>query len=176
MTGWCADSATATSVAGGARPNLHLASAMHGGRQSTCSSRLRWPRVHAVTAARKDQSDGQSPSATSGQTACSRCGGDHWAAVCRFKEADCRRCGKKEHIARGCRSKEKTRQQRRGPGRRHQAHVLGIEEREPEPEYSLFNLSSRDRGAYNHCGYIDAGLPGRAIVGGGCGSVRVGDQ
>ncbi len=100
-------------------------------------------RVHAVTAARKDQSDGQSPGATSGQTACtcSRCGGDHRAAICRFKDANCRRCGKKERIARACRAT------RRGPGRRHQAHVLGIEEREPESEYSFFNLSSRDRGA-----------------------------
>ena len=36
---------------------------------------------------------------------CYRCGGPHLATQCRFKEAICRSCGKKGHIAKVCRSR-----------------------------------------------------------------------
>jgi len=38
---------------------------------------------------------------------CYRCGGEHLATVCRFKEAICRYCNKKGHIAKACRGKAK---------------------------------------------------------------------
>ena len=39
------------------------------------------------------------------QNPCYRCGEKHKAADCRFKTAECRKCGKKGHIARVCKSK-----------------------------------------------------------------------
>ena len=38
---------------------------------------------------------------------CCRCGGNHYATICRFMEATCRTCGKKGHLARVCRSSAK---------------------------------------------------------------------
>ena len=39
------------------------------------------------------------------QKSCYRCGDKHKAADCRFRTAECRKCGKKGHIARACKSK-----------------------------------------------------------------------
>ena len=39
------------------------------------------------------------------QKPCYRCGDKHKAADCHFKAAECRKCGKKGHIARVCKSK-----------------------------------------------------------------------
>ena len=39
---------------------------------------------------------------------CFRCGGEHSPADCRFKDAECRACGKKGHIQKVCRSKKTT--------------------------------------------------------------------
>ena len=38
-------------------------------------------------------------------TVCYRCGGQHLSSRCRFRAVDCRRCGKRGHIARACKSK-----------------------------------------------------------------------
>lgn len=68
-------------------------------------------RVNKVNARAKDRAEGQ----TSGHAACAtyrgtcgscyRCGGDHRPSECRFKNAECRYCHKKGHIARACRLK-----------------------------------------------------------------------
>ncbi|CAG2185344.1 unnamed protein product [Mytilus edulis] len=44
-------------------------------------------------------------SGNSKQGDCYRCGGNHLAAECRFKDAKCHSCKKKGHIAKKCRSK-----------------------------------------------------------------------
>ena len=50
-------------------------------------------------------------------TLCYRCGGKHPVDKCRFKESDCHHCGKKGHLAKVCRSKQ------RGSKPRHQANT-----------------------------------------------------
>uniref|UniRef100_A0A1X7VUA5 CCHC-type domain-containing protein n=1 Tax=Amphimedon queenslandica TaxID=400682 RepID=A0A1X7VUA5_AMPQE len=42
---------------------------------------------------------------------CYRCGGRHYATHCRFKDVDCRSCGKEAHLAKVCRSSKKRSQQ-----------------------------------------------------------------
>ncbi len=50
---------------------------------------------------------------------CYHCRGCHQSPECRFREASCKNCGKKGHIARVCRSKSK---QYRKPAR--ETHLL----------------------------------------------------
>ena len=38
---------------------------------------------------------------------CYRCGNNHLASTCRFRQAECHNCGKVGHIAKVCRSKAK---------------------------------------------------------------------
>ncbi|XP_058034445.1 uncharacterized protein LOC131196030 [Ahaetulla prasina] len=44
------------------------------------------------------------PAAKSSPLSCAGCGGSHGRADCRFKNAVCRRCGKRGHLARVCRA------------------------------------------------------------------------
>ena len=84
------------------------------------------------------------PHKTAGQpssTKCYRCGGQHQAKDCQFKDAECHYCKKRGHIAKVCRSKAKGRQQ----GKTHQ---LTREEDLDEPDdetgtYSLYSTSSK---------------------------------
>ena len=59
-------------------------------------------RVNAVKAT---QNLRNSQNAKKPDRPCYRCGGQHFNQDCRFKDAECRKCGKKGHIARACRSK-----------------------------------------------------------------------
>ena len=59
---------------------------------------LQTPRLPVHTIRRKEESRG---------AACYRCGGDHLAADCRFKDSQCYYCKKKGHLAKVCRSKAK---------------------------------------------------------------------
>ncbi len=63
--------------------------------------------IHIVT--QTVAADAKSPRTYSGNP-CPRCGGMHLPSTCHFKDADCRRCGKKGHIARVCRSKPREQQ------------------------------------------------------------------
>ena len=67
---------------------------------------------------------------------CYRCGGQHLAKMCRFKEVLCNHCGKKGHIKRVCRSRG------RRPGQAHRAgaqgktsrtHLVDSDEQYPTP-------------------------------------------
>ena len=61
------------------------------------------PAVHAVTNSYNPQnrrSNSKKPN-----WLCYHCGGQHWDCDCRFKDAECRNCKKKGHIARACRSR-----------------------------------------------------------------------
>ena len=61
------------------------------------------PAVHAVTNSYNPQnrrSNSKKP-----DWLCYHCGGQHWDCDCRFKDAECRNCKKKGHIARACRSR-----------------------------------------------------------------------
>ena len=67
-------------------------------------------------------------------TPCYRCGGSHQPHTCRFKEAECHHCKRKGHIAKACRSRNKTQPQsssRRRPIK--VAHQLQ-EDRDPTSE------------------------------------------
>ncbi len=105
--------------------------------------------VHALSRASAVDSN-SSPLAPPGYP-CHRCGGRHLASSCRFRDADCRRCGKRGHIARVCRSKPK---EQHSPGREtarptdRRTNVLEDVEEEPENQdtvypASLFCLSGR---------------------------------
>uniref|UniRef100_A0A1X7VLF9 CCHC-type domain-containing protein n=1 Tax=Amphimedon queenslandica TaxID=400682 RepID=A0A1X7VLF9_AMPQE len=93
---------------------------------------------------------------------CYRCGGDHYATICKFIEADCRLCGKKGHLARVCRSqKKKPQQQKNHPkaktgyppqlqqkNRQHPPHNLDLKAHSlpmgdsDQEDYPLFTLPS----------------------------------
>ena len=91
---------------------------------------------------------------------CYRCGGQHFDQDCRFKDAECRKCGKKGHIARACRSKPAatppttqksvTQKQQSCRPRRQQTNLLTEEypedtdsDADVDPVYSLFTVSHR---------------------------------
>ena len=72
------------------------------------------------------------------------------ACACKFKEAACRACGKKGHIAPACRSKSKSssKPHQQGYGKRYHVHQLSATETPPEEdsgsdEYYLRKLSEQ---------------------------------
>ena len=69
---------------------------------------------------------------------CHRCGDKHSAADCKFKTAECRKCGKKGHIARACRSKSSTQEPR--PQRKLTQHTTHNVTEDSE-DYTMYNLS-----------------------------------
>ena len=80
---------------------------------------------------------------------CSRCGGKHAAASCRFKDAECYLCHKKGHLARVCRSKagQSTRERRRSRTDRASSdtHTLQMgEEGGADAAYALFHVREED--------------------------------
>ena len=76
---------------------------------------------------------------------CYRCAGEHSADKCRFKNVDCRYCGKRGHIARACRTRLQRKQQIRNPQQERAHHLANStpeESNEPAPEYAMFQLSA----------------------------------
>ena len=76
------------------------------------------------------------------QNPCYRCGEKHKAADCRFKTAECRKCGKKGHIARVCKSKPLPKgqphpQQKDGTASR-PTHIV----KEEEDDYSMYKVTA----------------------------------
>ena len=71
------------------------------------------------------------------QPTCYRCGGPHLAPVCTFKEAICRACQKKGHLAKVCRSKNKP---QKTPGTQKNLYVQDAPEEPSEPTYSMFTV------------------------------------
>ena len=69
---------------------------------------------------------------------CYRCGDKHNAADCKFKTAECHKCGKKGHIARACRSKTSTKELR--PQRKSMQHATNNVTKDSE-DYTMYNLS-----------------------------------
>ena len=67
---------------------------------------------------------------------CYRCGGQHPSMRCKFKEAVCDACKKREHTVRVCRSKGI---QRRPPRKTHYVE----EEDQETPAYSLFTVRNQ---------------------------------
>ena len=75
---------------------------------------------------------------------CYRCAGEHSADNCRFKNVDCRYCGKRGHIARACRMRLQRKQQPRKSQPEPTHHVLNTtpeESNELPPDYAMFQLS-----------------------------------
>ena len=84
---------------------------------------------------------------------CYRCGNKHSPDTCAFKESYCRKCSKKGHIARSCRSRQNnvnrqgtertpTRPSKQPHGIK-QVESTEAEEEQPDPVYNLFNLNNR---------------------------------
>ena len=74
---------------------------------------------------------------------CYRRKGKHSAKSCRFKDAECRNCKKKGHIARACMSMP--RPPHRAQGNRQQTHLLTEVENnssDTDPAYPLFNVTN----------------------------------
>jgi len=69
--------------------------------------------VHSVRQERR-QSQKRAPNQSAAQShkassvECHRCGGKHKATKCEFQDVECHFCKKKDHIARACRSKQKS--------------------------------------------------------------------
>ena len=78
------------------------------------------------------------------QKSCYRCGDKHKAADCRFRTAECRKCGKKGHIARACKGKLVP---AKGQPRPQQKAVTSAEFRpthivkEEEDDYSMYHVT-----------------------------------
>ncbi|XP_071145297.1 uncharacterized protein [Mytilus edulis] len=96
-------------------------------------------------------------SGNSKQGDCYRCGGNHLAAECRFKDAKCHSCKKKGHIAKKCRSKsdngklsENHREfKSRFKPRAHFMEQDETSESESENEvYSVFHFGNKSNEAY----------------------------
>ena len=82
---------------------------------------------------------------TDKKVCCYRCGGNHLATGCHFKEAECRSCGKKGHLARMCRSTPSSSQS--GKKKKFRRKNNRIEEAESEAdtsdvEYTMFALKN----------------------------------
>ena len=79
------------------------------------------------------------------QNHCYRCGGEHRASSCRFRESRCFKCQKFGHIAKVCRGQTTERQQRTGGERtrrrdfKPEAH-LGTSGEGSDSEYSLYQV------------------------------------
>ena len=114
---------------------LELAQAMESADRNTQDLQKATAQSVAVHAVHKQGSSG----------VCYRCGGKHWSSDCRFRDAECRACGKKGHIARVCRSKAQetkpvSSEQR---SRTQRAHLLREDEEDPSTVYSMFKVSAR---------------------------------
>ena len=110
-------------------------------------------------------------SSTQRRVECYRCCGNHLASDCRFKETECRNCGKKGHLARACRSKKKEgmdnqpvqqQSQSRNQQGRNRTHYVGeqVENTDTHVEdkaYSMFTLHDTSTQSYitqvNVCGH-----------------------
>ena len=82
---------------------------------------------------------------------CYCCGGPHFNRDCRFKDAECRNCRKKGHIAHACMSKPPIQNsQSQQPQRQQQTNLLAEDSPEDadsdpdtDPVYSLFTVSNQ---------------------------------
>ena len=75
---------------------------------------------------------------------CYRCGAKHKASDCKFREAECRYCKKKGHIAKVCLSKAKAQQNQTRTGQLHQSTDAAGDE---TLEYSLFHTQGQSSAA-----------------------------
>ena len=102
--------------------------------------------VHAIpgqTPRHAPQQQQQSRPQLKGDQTCYRCKGKHSAKSCRFKDAECRNCKKKGHIARACMSMP--RPPNRAQGNRQQTHLLTEVENnlsDTDPASPLFNVTN----------------------------------
>ena len=71
-----------------------------------------------------------------GKPTCYRCGGEHLAPSCRFKETECHRCKKVGHIAKMCKTKTA------GGKCVQQTHHVQVKEENEPTTYSLFTVHS----------------------------------
>ena len=96
---------------------------------------------------RTEQPAKQPQASGNSNSPCSRCGGQHLATHCKYKESKCHFCQKKGHLARVCQTKQRSSNKGQGksprqPGRTHlveSTHQLSGDE--PDT-YSLFTVTS----------------------------------
>ena len=67
------------------------------------------------------------------------CGDKQSPVDCKFKTAECHKCGKKGHIARACRSKQFVQEPR--PSRKATPHAANVLTEDSSDYYSMYNLT-----------------------------------
>ncbi|XP_040065535.1 uncharacterized protein LOC120839338 [Ixodes scapularis] len=87
------------------------------------------PNVHAIKKA-SGRPASVSETSSAPKKKCTRCGEDHYAALCRFRRAKCYQCTRFGHLARACRAKQST-----------DGAVHNLSEQEDNnPELQLYNV------------------------------------
>lgn len=104
----------------------------------------RQPPKTATVLALNKPTKSRRPPAASVTTKCSRCGGQHPAKDCSFKDAECHYCKKRGHIAKVCHTKAKDKQRRKT----HQL-MRDDEETEESGTYPLYRTCSKVTDPYH---------------------------
>ena len=101
------------------------------------------PEVHQVRARQPPKKSSQEEPK---ERSCHRCGGTHDQAKCRFRQAECRYCHKRGHIAAVCRQKAK--QFRSDSGARARGtrptHTVAESQEIDPPEYPMYSFHSSE--------------------------------
>ena len=101
------------------------------------------PKVHQVCARQPPKKSSQGEPK---ERSCHRCGGTHDQAKCRFRQAECRYCHKRGHIAAVCHQKAKQFRSDSGACARgtRPTHIVAESQEIDPPEYPMYSFHSSE--------------------------------